>query len=223
MSDSNVQAEEGPVTSSAVTAATAVATAAQITEEPLRFHPRHGRNSIVSGDGRTASRPNARGEFNDAIVISSRPLHDNELFEVSLDNMVDRCSHDVTTELHTSQKLTSPLCCRWSGSIEAGVTLIKPKDLDFPNTMTDIDHDTWMLSGAAVMQDGITVRNGYKVDLDQLPIHSRVGMLRASDATLHFYLNGEDMGVACSNVPSRKTHSIHTHVHIVLPTVLITR
>ena len=26
-----------------------------------------------------------------------------------------------------------------------GVTLIKPEDLEFPNTMTDIEYDTWML------------------------------------------------------------------------------
>ena len=28
-----------------------------------------------------------------------------------------------------------------------GVTAIKPDDLELPGTMTDIDHDTWMLSG----------------------------------------------------------------------------
>jgi len=49
-------------------------------------------------NGKTAARPNARGEFNDAIVMSNRPLKDNELFEVTIDKMVDR----------------------WSGSIEAG-------------------------------------------------------------------------------------------------------
>lgn len=27
----------------------------------------------------------------------------------------------------------------------AGVTKIHPEDLRFPNTMTDLDHDTWML------------------------------------------------------------------------------
>lgn len=68
-------------------------------------------------------RPNATGEFNDAIVMSSRPLKDNELFEVIIEKMVDR----------------------WSGSLEAGVTLIKPEELEFPNTMTDIVYDTWML------------------------------------------------------------------------------
>lgn len=27
----------------------------------------------------------------------------------------------------------------------AGVTAIRPEELEFPNTMTDIDYDTWML------------------------------------------------------------------------------
>lgn len=27
----------------------------------------------------------------------------------------------------------------------AGVTAIRPDELEFPNTMTDIDYDTWML------------------------------------------------------------------------------
>jgi hypothetical protein len=33
-----------------------------------------------------------------------------------------------------------------------GVTKIRPDDLEFPSTMTDIDHDSWMLSGTSVMQ-----------------------------------------------------------------------
>ena len=66
--------------------------------DDLRFHHLHGRNATITNGGRTASRPNARGEFNDAIVMSNRPLRDNELFDVSIDKMVDR----------------------WSGSIEAG-------------------------------------------------------------------------------------------------------
>ena len=98
----------------------------------LRFHHLHGRNARISNTGLTASRPNALSEFNDAIVMSNRPLRDGELFEIQIERMVER----------------------WSGSIEAGVTLIRPEELDFPNTMTDIDYDTWMLSGGAVMRDG---------------------------------------------------------------------
>lgn len=53
-------------------------------------------------------------EFNDAIVMSNRPMREGEMFEIQVERMVDR----------------------WSGSIEAGVTLIKPEELQFPNTMT---------------------------------------------------------------------------------------
>ena len=64
----------------------------------LMFNQLHGSNSAITNSGRTAIRPNATGEFNDAIVISNRALKDNELFEVIIEKMVDR----------------------WSGSIEAG-------------------------------------------------------------------------------------------------------
>ena len=50
----------------------------------------------------------------------------------------------------------------------SGVTLIHPDNLDLPSTMTDIDYDTWMLSGSAVMQDGATIKNGYGLDLDTI-------------------------------------------------------
>ena len=66
--------------------------------DDLRFNQLHGKNSTISPSGKTATRPNAIGEFNDAIVMSNRPLRVNELFEVAIDKMVDR----------------------WSGSIEAG-------------------------------------------------------------------------------------------------------
>lgn len=67
--------------------------------DDLRFHHLHGTNATVMNNGKTAARPNATGEFNDAIVMSNRPLKDNELFEVVIEKMVDR----------------------WSGSIEAGM------------------------------------------------------------------------------------------------------
>lgn len=46
-------------------------------------------------------RPRALGEFNEAIVIANRALRDGEMFEVTIDKMVDR----------------------WTGAIEAGVYL----------------------------------------------------------------------------------------------------
>uniref|UniRef100_A0A8C5WRF5 Neuralized E3 ubiquitin protein ligase 4 n=1 Tax=Laticauda laticaudata TaxID=8630 RepID=A0A8C5WRF5_LATLA len=113
---------------------------------------------------------------------SRRPLRDGELFEIVIQKMVDR----------------------WSGSIEAGVTAIRPEDLEFPNTMTDIDYDTWMLSGTAIMQDGNTLRNNYGCDLDSLTTGSRIGMMRTVKGDLHYFINSVDQGVACSGLPPGK-------------------
>uniref|UniRef100_A0A672LNB3 Neuralized-like protein 4 n=1 Tax=Sinocyclocheilus grahami TaxID=75366 RepID=A0A672LNB3_SINGR len=145
----------------------------------LRFHQLHGTNAVITNGGRTALRQNCRSEFNDAIVISNRCLRDGELFEIVIQKMVDR----------------------WSGSIEAGVTVIRPEELEFPNTMTDIDYDTWMLSGTAIMQDGNTMRNNYGCDLDSLTTGSRIGMMRAASGDLHYFINGLDQGVACTGLP----------------------
>ena len=66
--------------------------------DELKFHALHGRNAAVINNGYTAVRTNDTGEFNDAIVMSSRGLRDNEVFEVVIEKLVDR----------------------WSGSLEAG-------------------------------------------------------------------------------------------------------
>jgi len=51
------------------------------------------------------------------------------------------------------------------------------------------------------MQDGSTIRNGYPLDLDIVSVGCRIGMMRCSDGTLHYYYNGVDQGVACTDVP----------------------
>lgn len=91
--------------------------------EQLRFHHLRGRNARIKNDGKTAFRPNSHGEFNNAVVVSNRPLRDDEIFEVTIESMTGR----------------------WSGSIEIGITKIPPESIDFPTTMTDINHDTWVL------------------------------------------------------------------------------
>lgn len=56
-------------------------------------------------------------------------------------------------------------------------------------------------SGSAIIQDGSTIRNGYSLDLDSLVVGSRIGMMRFTDGTLHFFKDGVDQGVACSDIP----------------------
>ncbi|XP_041341942.1 neuralized-like protein 4, partial [Pyrgilauda ruficollis] len=58
----------------------------------------------------------ATDDFNHGVVLSARPLGDNELFQVRLDKMVDK----------------------WAGSIEIGVTTPSPAYLQLPSTMTNL-------------------------------------------------------------------------------------
>lgn len=44
-------------------------------------------------------------------------------------------------------------------------------------TATDLNWDTYILSGTAMMKDGECVRSGYPLDLDTLTVGSRVGKL----------------------------------------------
>ncbi|KAK9728651.1 Neuralized [Popillia japonica] len=141
----------------------------------LRFHHVHGKNARIVNNGLTAIRPRPLAEFNDGIVFSSRPLRDGELFEVTLDSMVDR----------------------WSGSIELGVTAVRPDDIDLPSTATDLSRDTWMLSGSSIMENGTTIKSNYLLDLDTLTAGIRVGVMRTADKNLEFYKDGVAQGMAC--------------------------
>ncbi|OWR53166.1 hypothetical protein KGM_201376 [Danaus plexippus plexippus] len=137
------------------------------------FHRVHGRNARLSRSRLTASRAAVYSEFNDAVLFSSRPLRECDMFELRIDSMVD---------------------C-WIGS----VTAIRPDDLEangLAGTATDLNWDTYILSGAAMMKDGECVRSGYPLDLDTLTVGSRVGMMWHADRSLHYYLDGMDMGKA---------------------------
>jgi hypothetical protein len=71
----------------------------------LKFAWNHGKNARISSSGITACRPNALGEFNAAIVVSSRALKDNELFEVIIERMVDRWSGNIEVKSGTSRTM----------------------------------------------------------------------------------------------------------------------
>lgn len=64
------------------------------------FHRVHGRNARLSRNRLTASRATVYSEFNHAVLFSSRPLRECEMFELRIDKMVD---------------------C-WIGSLEIGTT-----------------------------------------------------------------------------------------------------
>ena len=85
---------------------------------------------------------------------------------------------------------------------------LAPPDLELPITLTDLNHHCWVVSGSSVMQDGNTIINGYGVDLDNVAVGTKVGVMRKSDATFHVFVNGEDKGTAASLVPPGRPNSL---------------
>lgn len=57
---------------------------AAIREDRLKFHERVGTLVKLSNNARTAERRRPLDEFNNGVVMTHRPLRDNELFEVSV-------------------------------------------------------------------------------------------------------------------------------------------
>lgn len=51
------------------------------------------------------------------------------------------------------------------------------------------------------MQNGLTLKHNYGLDLDTVQTGAVIGMKRHIDGTLHYYLDGEDKGEACSGLP----------------------
>ncbi|XP_022686175.1 neuralized-like protein 4 isoform X3 [Varroa jacobsoni] len=144
----------------------------------LRLHTtRHGAKALVLNSGLTAVRVDPYKDFNLAIVTSDRPLYDNEIFEVVVEEMEGR----------------------WK---EVGVTSVPPEQMKFLPTAKDARPDTWMLSGSTMMCAGSSTSVDYAYDLNLVRVGSRVGVQRKDDGSLHYFIDGHDMGEACSGMPS---------------------
>ena len=78
-------------------------------------------------------------DFNFSVALTSRPLAVNELLVVQIDEVIDK----------------------WAGSLEIGVTTHAPGSFSLPATMTNVMSGTWMFSGGAIVQNGVTTLEAY--------------------------------------------------------------
>ncbi|CAL1286035.1 unnamed protein product [Larinioides sclopetarius] len=148
--------------------------------DDLLFHYNCGLHVRVTNGGRTAYRPNCLDDFNNAVVITNRPLKPGEIFEVLLEQVV----------------------MKWAGTIEIGVTIHSAEELKFPSTMTVVRSGTWMMNRNGVMYNGTTITDDYGYDLDKLKAGDKIGLIVYEDGSLHFFVNGIDQGLAATNIPS---------------------
>ncbi|VDI67176.1 neuralized-like protein 4, partial [Mytilus galloprovincialis] len=94
----------------------------------------------------------------------------------------------------------------WSGSLHIGLTSSAISDSTpqslVPTRATElVSKPTWVVLGSEVKKCGSLIKENYTPSLYRLEIGNRVGVKRCADGTMHVYINGEDMGVAASNIP----------------------
>ena len=90
----------------------------------------------------------AANEYNNGVVMTNRPLKDSELFEIRITDMIDK----------------------WAGSIEVGITAHRPDTMELPATMTTLQNQTWVMSGASIVSGGKTLKENYGTSLDSLRV-----------------------------------------------------
>lgn len=146
---------------------------AYLLNDRLRFHSRCGTLVKLSCNGRTAERRKPLDEFNNGVVMTHRPLRDNELFEVNFAyDFITQTNHLlISISCNVLQIRIDRLVDKWSGSIEVGVTTHNPSKLEFPATMTNMKSGTTIMSGCGILTNGTGTRREYgEFNLDELRV-----------------------------------------------------
>lgn len=147
--------------------------------ESYKFHHTCGENIAVMCAGKKAKRLDPLQCFNHGVVLTSQPLQDDELFEVRLDSKVGR----------------------WLGSLDIGATTVSAENMQFPSTITSFSQGTtFVLSSDKILNNGKEMTTISK-NLENLSVGDRVGVMRKADNTLHFFVNGVDVGKRIKTIP----------------------
>ena len=152
-----------------------------------RFHERHGSLIKLFNNNRTAERKRPFDEFNNGVVMTHRPLRDNELFEIRLDRLVDKWSGSI--EVRHSIGSSGSLHVSSGGSDHP-----QPRPAGVPchhdQSQAGHHHDevrttireclnTFNFSGCGILTNGKGTRREYgQFNLDELAEGDRIGMIR---------------------------------------------
>ena len=142
----------------------------------LEFHENHGRNVQLKNSNTTAIRTDS---YNQGMLLTSKPLKENEIFEVKLDRLNNR----------------------WTSSLMIGALFESPDKLHLPVTALGLKKNAIVISGDTLYQNGHKVQTlGFNID--SLTTSQSVGILIDAAKNLKVLVNGQDHGIAVQNVPS---------------------
>ncbi|XP_046385960.1 neuralized-like protein 4 [Ischnura elegans] len=146
-------------------------------DDRLKFHPRHGKNAVILNDGRSAQKLDLDDTLN-AVLFTHRALKDGELFEVRLDKRVVKQNH----------------------CFALGVMTHSPDDVTILPSMHQHKNGTWVYHNSAIYGSARELAK-YGTDLNKIQARERLGVMRKEDGSIHYFLNGVDLGRAMANIP----------------------
>ena len=168
------------------------------------FHSLAGPQAQITNEGLTATRKNPLRCFTDAVVIGAQPLEDGKMFEVCIEEKVDR----------------------WVGSIMIGCTTSRPEAVSLPISLALFVENSWIFHNSLLVQWGRdrgrpTQLSYGRINTALLDKGDTVGVARMG-RKLKFYVNGSDQGTAEDNLPlvvypMIELYARCTQVSIVLP------
>ena len=148
---------------------------AEIRIRGLEFHENHGRNVQLKNRNTTAIRTDS---YNQGMLLTSRPLKENEIFEVKLDRLNNR----------------------WTSSLMIGALFESPEKLHLPVTALGLKKNAIVINGDTLYQNGHKVETlGFNIDT--LNANQSIGVVIDSHRNLKVLVNGQDFGIAVQNVP----------------------
>ncbi|XP_013418417.1 neuralized-like protein 4 [Lingula anatina] len=156
---------------------------------PITFRKTCGKNVEMSSDQKTATRRNYMTDCDNGIVLSSRPLQSGEMFEIRVDKTISKWDHEGLkiglVDLHSGFEI--------------------PRTL--PGQIAEV---TWSWVGDEVFHDR-RVEKKLNMNLNRVKNGDRVGVMRASDNTVHFFYNGQDFGAAADRIPEKVFAIVDVH------------
>ncbi|XP_046397061.1 neuralized-like protein 4 [Ischnura elegans] len=147
-------------------------------EDNLHFHHRHHHNVVLFNEGKSAKKIDLQDLFH-GTVFTNRPLKDNEIFEVRLD-----------------QRTSENVYCHG-----IGVMVHSPDDVKFYDSMYR-SKGTWIIYGKSIYGEDKNLIPNYGADSCKSKVGETIGVMKRSNGSLHFFVNGVDQGPATTIAPS---------------------
>ena len=59
---------------------------------------------------------------------------------------------------------------KWTGSIEVGITALRPDTMEMPTMLTTIQSNTWVMTKCHIVSNGDILKENYGITLDSLKV-----------------------------------------------------